>query len=144
MVTKEHGPNILGRNWLTPLGFRVEGIEEVHLLSSPDELQGDNLNHDFLRLPAVTGVGTGRYNGPPHSSGVKPGSSACLSQSKTSALRPKNAGRRGGSKKHRQWKMDTHEACGSLGYTHRSRQEEIGISSAMRRLQRYRESRLVI
>jgi len=65
MVTKEHGPNILGRNWLTPLGFRVEGIEEVHHLSSSDELQGDNLNHDFLRLPAVTGVGTGRYNGPP-------------------------------------------------------------------------------
>ena len=65
MVTKELETNILDRKWLTPLGIRVEEIEEIYHLSSSDEFQSDNRNCDFLSLPAVTGVGSGRYNGPP-------------------------------------------------------------------------------
>ena len=63
-VGEGSGPNLLGRNWFSPLGLRIEGIYNL------EEIAPENPNHiptiqELLQLPAVTGDGTGCYRGPP-------------------------------------------------------------------------------
>jgi len=69
IVGEADGPNLLGRNWLRPLQSSVEGVHQVSVCS---DVQDDLSAPDFINLPAVTGVGTGRYNGPPIKLELKP------------------------------------------------------------------------
>jgi len=69
LVTKEDGPNLLGRNWFQPLEISLEGVHQV--MNNPGTTSEDPPN--FFSLPAVTGIGTGRYLGPAIHLDLKPG-----------------------------------------------------------------------
>jgi len=62
LVGEQNGPNLLGRNWFHPLQISIQGI---YHLSSHGDAHGDDFAPDYMRLPAITGEGTGRYRGPP-------------------------------------------------------------------------------
>lgn len=69
LVGEENGPNLLGRNWFQPLRISIHGLNQ---LSAQNDAHGDDFAPTYMDLPAVTGVGTGRYNGPPIHLELKP------------------------------------------------------------------------
>ena len=57
-------PNLLGRNWFSHFGLRIEGnynLEEI----APEDPNHISTMQELLQLPTVTGDGTGCYRGPP-------------------------------------------------------------------------------
>ncbi|KAK3926323.1 hypothetical protein KUF71_014570 [Frankliniella fusca] len=85
IITKDQAgdtPNLLGRNWISALygpdflekSYQV-GRYAVHNLQSDPipEVTPGNLLRWVHTFPAVSGKGTGRYNGPPAHFGVPPG-----------------------------------------------------------------------